>query len=163
VNGNGVYETALRNGSTDTVLQKRLRKRIRMNGNVTLETRHKLSVGIWISDPCLIEPQRCIGGCTTFHQKTHSFRPPAPAISRHRLGTFGHPRGFSHCQPDCMEQSTRPRINGPFEGNACERHSHYCRKVFKNTLWTALRTIFRPKMHTDCTFFHKQSQNWHAQ
>ena len=31
--------TALQNGITDTVLRKRLRKRIRMNGNVTLETR----------------------------------------------------------------------------------------------------------------------------
>ena len=38
-NGNGVYGTALRNGSTDTVL----RKRMRMNGNVRLETRHKSS------------------------------------------------------------------------------------------------------------------------
>ena len=42
-NGNGVYGTALRNGSMDTVLRKRLRKRMRMNGNVRLETRHKSS------------------------------------------------------------------------------------------------------------------------
>jgi len=38
-NGNGITTTALRDGSADTVLRKRLRKRIRMNGNVTLETR----------------------------------------------------------------------------------------------------------------------------
>ena len=38
-NGNGVYGTALRNGSTDTVFTETVTKRIRMNGNVTLETR----------------------------------------------------------------------------------------------------------------------------
>ena len=40
--GNGVYGTASRNGSTDTVLRQRLRKRIRMNRSVRLETRHYL-------------------------------------------------------------------------------------------------------------------------
>ena len=40
--------TALRNGITDTVLPKLLRKPIRMNGNVTLETRSQYGSRDWV-------------------------------------------------------------------------------------------------------------------
>ena len=102
---------------------------------------------------CFCRPTNKAAFCSKAHSKRSL---PARKRSIYTIHTIVHHHSAT--------QVATERSSGHFEGERVGTALPLIVKVFKNALWTAFRTIFRPEMHSyyRISHIHAQSQNFSA-